>query len=665
MEKQKTAFLTGINGQDGSYLAEQLLEKGYKVYGLYRRSASPHFENIFHIKDKLNLICGDLTDPTSINDIFSSLHFNEVYNLAAQSFVGASFSQPHLTFNIDAIGVLNLLEAIRKYSPDTRFYQASTSEMFGSNAQAMFPHGQLSVYETDWKYQDENTPFKPESPYAVAKVAAHHMCQLYRRAYNLHISCGILFNHESERRGIEFVTRKITDYVGKVISGKTDEKLKLGNLEASRDWGHAEDYCIDYDVPLLTPNGWKFRNELNVGDEVINFNPTSDSLEVDKINEIFDTTSNGDRYVFEGRGVYLKCTENHRIYYQQKSKQSKGGWSKWKVNTAKEMFDKFQNLSLRAKYDYRFPHFTNSNVKDINISDDKIYLIGALVAEGHLKSSYANGNVVSLSQSYIVNEKIHQKITDVIKNLNLVCRLRNRNDGVTEWIFDSDSSREILSWFDSSNVHILPRNVYSYSQRQARILFDSMMDCDGCWGSMSYCSKRYLLAVDFQSIAHLAGFRTSSVTKRDNCYIVGIIVKNKPYTYVQSINLEKTEDYNVWCISTNNSTIITRSNESIFISGNCNGMWLMLQQDVSDDYVLSTGVTHTIRDFLDEAFGCAALDWKNYVVQDPQFMRPSEVPFLRGLHGKAKEKLGWEPKIDFKTLVHRMVDNDIRIHSEK
>jgi GDPmannose 4,6-dehydratase len=349
MEKQKTAFLTGINGQDGSYLAEQLLEKGYKVYGLYRRSASPHFENISHIKDKLNLICGDLTDPTSINDIFSSLHFNEVYNLAAQSFVGASFNQPHLTFNIDAMGVLNLLEAIRKYSPDTRFYQASTSEMFGSNYSSVCGYGLGTVITNDrdektvgpviTNFQNEMTSFKPESPYAVAKVAAHHMCQLYRRAYKLHISCGILFNHESERRGIEFVTRKITDYVGKLINGKADEKLKLGNLEASRDWGHAEDFV--------------------------------------------------------------------------------------------------------------------------------------------------------------------------------------------------------------------------------------------------------------------------------------------------------------------------------------NGMWLMLQQDVSDDYVLSTGVTHTIKDFLDEAFGCAALDWKNYVVQDPQFMRPSEVPFLRGLHGKAKEKLGWEPKIAFKTLVHRMVDNDIRIHSEK
>ena len=343
MEKQKekkTCLITGICGQSGSYLAEQMLERGYEVYGLYRRSASPHFGNIEHIKDKINLICGDLTDPTSINDIFSSLHFDEVYNLAAQSFVGASFNQPHLTFNIDTMGVLNLLEAIRKYSPTTRFYQASTSEMFGSNSQLMLPHGQLFVYTTsEHRYQDENTPFKPESPYAVAKVAAHHMCQLYRRAYGLHISCGILFNHESERRGVEFVTRKITDYIGRVMNDKTDEKLSLGNLEASRDWGHAEDF------------------------------------------------------------VY--------------------------------------------------------------------------------------------------------------------------------------------------------------------------------------------------------------------------------------------------------------------------GMWLMLQQEAGDDYVLSTGETHTIREFLDIAFGYVGLDWNNYVVQDPKFMRPSEVPFLRGIHDKAKGKLGWAPKVDFEELVKRMVNNDIKVYGDK
>lgn len=272
----KKVLITGCTGQDGSYLAELLLEKGYEVYGLYRRSAAPNFSNILHMQDKVNLVCGDLTDPASINEVISSLHFDEVYNLAAQSFVGASFKQARLTFEIDTLGVLNLLEAIKNYSPNTKFYQASTSEMFGSNYSVAYPDkinlqdlaNNLSypflenkpelkpLYE---KYQDEETPFRPESPYAVAKVAAHHLCQLYRKAYNMHVSCGILFNHESPRRGIEFVTRKITDYVGKLKNnqrlGIETPKLKLGNLDSYRDWGHAKDYVegmwrmLQQDVP--------------------------------------------------------------------------------------------------------------------------------------------------------------------------------------------------------------------------------------------------------------------------------------------------------------------------------------------------------------------------------------------------------------------------------
>lgn len=253
------ALITGITGQDGSYLAELLLEKGYEVYGLYRRTAAPNFSNILHIKDKITLVCGDITDPASLQDIFSSCFFDEVYNLAAQSFVGASFKQPRLTFDIDALGVLNLLESIRVNSPKTKFYQASTSEMFGSNYSVCkaLPFGSSEIVVD--KYQDEETPFRPESPYAVAKVAAHHLCQLYRKAYNMHVSCGILFNHESPRRGIEFVTRKITDYIGKLKNnqrlGLETSKLKLGNLDSYRDWGHAKDYVegmwlmLQQDVP--------------------------------------------------------------------------------------------------------------------------------------------------------------------------------------------------------------------------------------------------------------------------------------------------------------------------------------------------------------------------------------------------------------------------------
>lgn len=232
---KKTAIITGITGQDGSYLAQHLLQKEYTVVGLYRRSSTNNFERINDIKDS-NLILEefDLTDPSGCSFIVDKYQPNELYNLAAQSHVGTSFKQPSTTFEIDTIGVINLLEAIRYRSPRTRFYQASTSEMFGSN---------YSIKD-GVKYQDENTPFLPQSPYAVAKLASHRMVQIYRDAYNLYACSGILFNHESPKRGENFVTRKITSYIGKLVNNilPKNTKLKLGNIEASRDWGHAKDY---------------------------------------------------------------------------------------------------------------------------------------------------------------------------------------------------------------------------------------------------------------------------------------------------------------------------------------------------------------------------------------------------------------------------------------
>lgn len=231
----KTALLTGITGQDGSYLAEFLLSRGYTVVGLYRRSSSLNFDRISHLQSS-NLILEefDLTDPSDTTNVINNYKPSELYNLAAQSHVGTSFKQPTTTFEIDTVGVINLLEGIRRWSPHTRFYQASTSEMFGSN---------YTVKENN-KYQDEETKFLPQSPYAVAKMASHRMVQIYREAYNLYSCSGILFNHESPRRGENFVTRKITSYIGKVVNKviSSNEKLKLGNLDASRDWGHAKDY---------------------------------------------------------------------------------------------------------------------------------------------------------------------------------------------------------------------------------------------------------------------------------------------------------------------------------------------------------------------------------------------------------------------------------------
>lgn len=222
----KNALITGITGQDGSYLAELLLEKGYKVYGIVRRKSKLEYGNIEHIKDKVELIYADMTDLTSLINAMKISNADEVYNLAAQSFVGTSFEQPIVTAEIDAIGVTNMLEAIRIVKPDARFYQASTSEMFGK-VQAI--------------PQSETTPFYPRSPYGVAKLYGHWITKNYRESYGMYACSGILFNHESERRGKEFVTRKITDAVAKISLGK-QEYLELGNMDSKRDWGHSKDY---------------------------------------------------------------------------------------------------------------------------------------------------------------------------------------------------------------------------------------------------------------------------------------------------------------------------------------------------------------------------------------------------------------------------------------
>ena len=222
----KNALITGVTGQDGSYLAEFLLDKGYSVYGMVRRSSLQQFERIQHILDRLHLIEGDLTDQSSLDEAIKTSAPDEVYNLASQSFVPTSWNQPVLTAEVTGTGVTRILEALRKYKPEARFYQASSSEMFGK------------VQETP---QNERTPFYPRSPYGIAKVYAHWMTVNYRESYNTFACSGISFNHESPRRGLEFVSRKIIDGAIRIKLGLADH-LKLGNLEAKRDWGFAGDY---------------------------------------------------------------------------------------------------------------------------------------------------------------------------------------------------------------------------------------------------------------------------------------------------------------------------------------------------------------------------------------------------------------------------------------
>jgi len=222
----KTALITGINGMDGSHLADFLLEKGYKVYGVERRASNRNRENTDHLKDKITFLQGDLLDQNSLLRCLKESNPDEIYNLGAQSFVGESWNTPEFTGEVTGLGVLRMLEAIREYNPKIKFYQASSSEMFGRMVE---------------NPSNENTPFYPRSPYGVAKLYGHWITKNYRESYDMFACSGILFNHESERRGIEFVTRKISDGVARIHLGLADT-IALGNLDAERDWGYAPDY---------------------------------------------------------------------------------------------------------------------------------------------------------------------------------------------------------------------------------------------------------------------------------------------------------------------------------------------------------------------------------------------------------------------------------------
>src|SRR2546423_2520721 len=234
---RKTAVITGVTGQDGSYLAELLLEKGYEVIGVVRRTSHDSYERIGHLLDRVHIVAADLLDQHSLTTVIRDARPDEVYNLAAQSFVPTSWNQPVLTGEFTALGVTRLLEAIRLAHPDARFYQASSSEMFGK------------AVETP---QRETTPFYPRSTYGVAKVYGHWITVNYRESYGMYAVSGILFNHESPRRGLEFVTRKVSDAVARIKLGKANE-LRLGNLDSSRDWGFAGDYVVAMWLMLQQP----------------------------------------------------------------------------------------------------------------------------------------------------------------------------------------------------------------------------------------------------------------------------------------------------------------------------------------------------------------------------------------------------------------------------
>jgi GDPmannose 4,6-dehydratase len=311
-----TALITGITGQDGSYLAELLLGKGYDVHGMVRRASTEKFERIEHIRDRITLHQGDLLDQRSLVDALRASEPDEIYNLAAMSFVAVSWTQPTLTAEFTGTGVTRMLEAMREVCPGARFYQASSSEMFGK------------VREVP---QTETTPFYPRSPYGVAKAYGHFITVNYRESYDLHATTGILFNHESPRRGLEFVTRKITWHAAAIKHGKLD-RIKLGNLDARRDWGYAEDY-----VEAM----WMIVQQDEPGDYVIATN--SDNSVRDCVEIAFDEAglSNWERYVENDQALVRPAEVDHLIGDYSKAERELG----WRPKTS---FEQLIRLMTRS-----------------------------------------------------------------------------------------------------------------------------------------------------------------------------------------------------------------------------------------------------------------------------------------------------------------------------
>jgi GDPmannose 4,6-dehydratase len=315
MESGKRALITGVTGQDGSYLADLLLEKGYEVHGMVRRSSTEAFQRILHIQDRITLHTGDLLDQRSLVDVLSASKPAEIYNLAAMSFVAASWAQPTLTAEFTGAGVTRMLESMRQVCPDARFYQASSSEMFGK------------VRETP---QNESTPFYPRSPYGVAKAYGHFITVNYRESYGLHASCGILFNHESPRRGLEFVTRKVTHSAAAIKLG-LQEELQLGNLEARRDWGYAPEY-----VEAM----WRMLQRDEPGDYVVGTGVSHSVRDLVRI--AFDQVGvDPDRHVRTAPDLLRPAEVDHLVADQSKATQELG----WEPSTS---FDQLVRLMVDA-----------------------------------------------------------------------------------------------------------------------------------------------------------------------------------------------------------------------------------------------------------------------------------------------------------------------------
>jgi GDPmannose 4,6-dehydratase len=713
----KIAAITGINGQDGSYLAEYLLEKNYTVIGLCRRSSTNTNSRINHLLHNKNLVLEefDLTDPSSCNYIVDKYKPHELYNLAAMSHVATSFKQPSTTFQIDTIGVVNLLESIRHINPTTRFYQASTSEMFGSNYSTR-TNSQTNDIEY---YQNENTPFLPQSPYAVAKLASHRMVQIYREAYELFACSGILFNHECLSSFMPIIYKNnnvlhidnISDFFKKHIKGSqglVDESIKIWdqngwtNIKYASSFQHDLNenkglriinsrnsiYAVTNDHICIKEDSSECESKnLNIGDKVklISYPTINNSYDINlEFSEMLGMLV-GDGHIKGSHGQFTN--KNKEILQRFAYLWSKfGGSSKYYDSISGFTGNIVGRLDLSnvrevlSEYDFYtelldvFGHrYKKVPYQILNSNQDcmEAFLIGYNVCDGlksnpckyKFKNFKTNSATLAAGLLFLISKVSGQKYNMTIEeswkhgkqqfyySINL---LSNNTSNISKFnkvkslLHQELSQREIHKQTGISRSFIskvkngyIPSHTHHLElcSNEIKKIID-IPNYDGWFFDLETDSGTFHAGIG-QAVIHNSPRRGENfVTRKITKYIGQIATNNLHNKKLHLGNLEAKRDWG-------------HAKDYVI------AMYLMLNASKPEDYVISTGHTYTVRNFLEKAFSLVNLDYNDYIHIDPELYRPCEVNYLKGDSSKAREKLNWEPKVSFDSLVEEMVHYDI------
>lgn len=666
----RTGVITGITGQDGSYLAEILLDKGYKVVGISRRRSNGGADNIQHLLDRegFNLVWGDITDSGSLFSIIEKWQPDEFYNLAAQSFVGLSWKEPYHTSRVTALGALNCLEAIRHVKKDTRYYQASSSEMFGK------------VVEMP---QRETTPFHPRSPYGVSKVYAYWITRNYRESYGMHTSNGILFNHECFFYKTPVILMKNGEinitYVGDLIQNRSDCSKDTPTL--------TKDYV---DSGLKIWDGCNFVNLKAVSRKKLN------ALDIDNRTKMLSVSRCG----------AVETTPNHKLIdIDGKKREAKH----CAIN------------ETELKPAVWPPHFSNKGM-----TPQFAALLGLLCGDGHVskegKIRLSNNDVkirewFSGCASYIepntsyrdyteksgfggtstyrqltgfsttlgkyIREQIYhhrtgcKKVPQSILNTTLECKRSflegyNASDGLKSngctYLFRNfKTNSPLLAQGLLYLVQCVTQQTFNIcpEERDGRIYYSVNLHTDNVTNigkhlkkNISVLKKQIVIPQDNQ---HVFDIETETGTVMAG--VGAIYVGNSPRRGMEFVTRKITDGAARIKLQLGDTLALGNLDAKRdwgHAKDYMQAAWLMLQQDEPDDYVVATGKSHSIRDLLDAAFGYVGLDWTEYVTQDPRFMRPAEVDILLGDSSKAREQLGWTPEYDFTALIEEMVEEDLK-----